>query len=94
MIFTIFEQIAQRIIQEQELIIGPLARDEAVRVAGISFASDRKTVILAGDKRLLIDQLVARYERLFGKASVQVCRDAAAPLLPEIQKKDIPSSLQ
>ncbi len=95
---TVFEQIVQRIVKEQELIIGPLAREEALRVQGITFAGadyqNVSSIVLSGDSRSLIDQLVARYERLFGRASVQVCRDAAAPLLPEINKKDIPSSLQ
>lgn len=87
------EQIAQHIVKEQELIIGPLAREEAARVTGLTFGAD-KAVVLAGDKRKLIDQLVARYERLFGRASVQVCRDAAAPLLPLLQTGETPDSLR
>ncbi len=90
----VFEQIAQRIVEEQELIIGPLAREEALRVPGFSFVAGQKAVVLTGDKRALIDQLVVRYERLFGPASIQVCRDAAAPLLPDIKSEDAPFSLK
>jgi hypothetical protein len=86
-----FEQIVQKIIKEQELIIGPLAVDEAKRVSGLSFSSDG--IKLDGDKKILIDQLVARYERLFGDASVQVCRDAAASFLPNLKTGETPSSL-
>lgn len=87
------EQIAQHIVKEQELIIGPLARQEAARVNDLVI-SDNGTVAMTGDKKIAIDQLVARYERLFGRASVQVCRDAAAPLLPSLQTGEMPDSLK
>jgi hypothetical protein len=88
-----FEQITLRIVEDQENIIGPLAREEALRISGISFVNDGKDVSLSGDKRHLIDQVVARYEHLFGKASVQVCRDAAAPFLPSLKTGETPISL-
>ncbi|MDO8499771.1 MAG: hypothetical protein Q7S66_03875 [bacterium] len=88
----IFEQITQHIVKEQELIIGPLAREEATRVAGLTIASDG-SVAMVGDKKTMVDQLVARYERLFGRASVQVCHDAAAPLLSSLKTGETPSSL-
>lgn len=88
-----FEKIAQKIVEEQELIVGPLAREEALRVVGVSIPAE-KQLLLVGDKRQLIDQLVARYERLFGLASVQVCHEAAAPLLPDLKEDQVPSSLK
>ncbi len=87
----IFEQIALRIIQEQQNIIGPLAYEQATKVDGLLMKEG--DVVLSGDKRELIDRLVARYERLFGQASIQVCRDAAAPLLPSLKTGETPSSL-
>lgn len=89
----ILEQIAFRIVEEQQNIIGPLAYEQATKVAGIVFSEDKKSLVLSGDKAGLIDQLVARYERLFGQASVLVCRDAAAPLLPNLKTGETPSSL-
>lgn len=86
-----FEQIVEKIIKDQELIIGPLALEEAKRVVGIVFSPEG--VRLDGNKINIIDQLVARYERLFGEASVQVCKDAAAPLLPNLKTGETPSSL-
>ena len=88
-----FEQITQHIVKEQELIIGPLAREEAARVDGIVVRDDG-TVLMTSDKKTAIDQLVARYERLFGRASVQVCRDAAAALLPSLKTGETPDSLK
>ncbi len=87
----IFEQIALRIIQEQQNIIGPLAYEQATKVEGLVITEGG--VVLSGNKRELIDHLVARYERLFGQASIQVCRDAAASLLPSLKTGETPLSL-
>lgn len=89
----ILAEIAQHIVREQELIIGPLAREEANQVDDI-VVRDNGTVLMLGDRKIAINQLVARYERLFGRASVQVCRDAAAPLLPSLKFEEIPDSLR
>lgn len=86
-------QIAQHIVKEQELIIGPLAREEATRVAGLIVGADG-SVTMSGDKKASINQLVARYERLFGRASVQVCKEAAASLLPSLKTGETPDSLR
>ena len=40
-----------------------------------------------------IDRLVAQYERLFGKASHEVCREAAASLIRGMPQADVPASL-
>ena len=90
----ILEQIAWRIIKEQELIIGPLALEEAGRVSGLVLDSANNRVSLNGNKAEDVDRLVAQYERLFGKASVQVCRDAATPLLPGLNAAQRPQSLK
>ncbi|OGH88768.1 MAG: hypothetical protein A3J93_01610 [Candidatus Magasanikbacteria bacterium RIFOXYC2_FULL_42_28] len=87
-------QIVEHIVKEQELIIGPLAREEAARVSNI-VVRDNGTVLMTGDnKKAAIDQLVARYERLFGQASVQVCKDAAASFLPSLKTGETPDSLK
>lgn len=90
----ILEQIAWRIIKEQELIIGPLALEEAGRVAGVKLDQTNQSVLLSGNKTEIVDHLVAQYERLFGQASVQVCRDAALPLLPGLEVSQLPQSLK
>lgn len=86
------DQIAFRIIREQELIIGPLAWLEARKVSGISV--EQNSISIGGDGKSVIDRLVAQYERLFGKASREVCRQAAAPLLSELNPGEVPASLK
>jgi len=93
---TVLDQIALKIIKEQELIIGPLACAEASRVSGVHII-DRKSGDISihnGDSKLVIDKLVNQYERLFGRASREVCREAAAPFLASLTLTEIPLSLQ
>ncbi len=92
---TIFDNIAQKIIKEQELIIGPLAWDEARKVAGLTVV-DPKTgeVTMAGDPKEILNKLVSQYERLFGRASREVCHDAAASLIADLQPAEVPASLR
>lgn len=89
-----FNEIPIRIIKEQELIIGPVAWEEAGKVSGLSIDQSHSSVSFAGDERDIINRLVAQYERLFGKASHEVCREAVQDLLAELPPDQIPSSLK
>ena len=92
---TPFNQIAYKIIKEQELIIGPVAWSEAKKVEGIRII-DQKTgeMQLAGGPKQVIDRLVAQYERLFGRASHEVSREAASALIASLSVDEIPLSLK
>jgi len=87
------QQLAARIIQEQELVIGPLAWREAKKVAGLRIGADH-AVRLDGDSRSVLTGLVRQYEGLFGPASVQVCRDAVRSMLPKFAAADVPDILK
>ena len=91
-----FPQIVLRIIKEQESVIGPLAWDEARKVQGIQIIDQKKEEINLEeeDGRAIVDKLVAQYERIFGKASHEVCREAVQDLLAELPPDQIPSSLK
>ena len=91
-----FPQIAIRIIREQELVIGPLAWDEARKVQGLDIVDEKKGEVSLqnGDPKNIIDKLVAQYERIFGKASHEVCRDAVHDLIVEMSPEEVPSSLK
>jgi hypothetical protein len=90
---NIFDQIAQNIIKEQQLIIGPLAIEEASKVVGLVL-KDNKVEITAENKQGVIDALVARYERIFGKISHEVCRHAAQKLVSTLSANEVPVSLK
>ncbi len=87
-------QIPFRIIKEQELVIGPLAWYEAGKVAGLTIDQSHNSVSISGDNKDIINRLVAQYEKIFGKASHEVCREAVADILREMSPEEIPSSLK
>lgn len=84
--------LALKIIREQELVIGPLAWSEADKVRGID--RDGKTISLSGDGKTVLEALVKQYERLFGPASREVCRDAVRGLLSDADPLIIPDVLK
>jgi len=93
---NLLQEITVRIIREQELVIGPLAWIEASKVAGLTVIDKRAgTVLITGsDQNAVIDSLVAQYEKLFGRASHEVSRDAVKSLIANIPVTEIPSSLR
>ena len=90
-----FDNIAVKIIKEQELIIGPLAWSEAGKVPGLHVVNEMpgEVTLNDGDPKETVNKLVGQYERLFGKASHEVCREAVASLIAELGPSEIPSSL-
>lgn len=92
----IFAHMASKIIQEQELIIGPLAWDEARKVKGITIIDPKAGTIEIhnSDERDVVDHLVAQYERLFGRASREACREAVGSLIAELPPAQVPESLK
>lgn len=92
---SLFDQISVRIIKEQELLIGPLAWDEARKVAGLQVVDQQKGEIkLEGNEKEILTKLVEQYSRLFGMASTAVCRQAAQDLIVELPKEQVPEVLQ
>ncbi|OGI63835.1 hypothetical protein A3A95_00095 [Candidatus Nomurabacteria bacterium RIFCSPLOWO2_01_FULL_39_18] len=87
-------QIPIRIIKEQELIIGPLAWEEASRVSGLVIDQSRNSVSFSGDGKDVIDRLVTQYERIFGKASHAVCHEAVQDIVSQMPPDEVPSSLK
>lgn len=94
MIMTIESQLVQQIIKGQELVIGPLAWEEAGKVTGLRIDVASHEVQVTGNSREVLEKLVAQYERLFGQASREVCRDAVRPLLSQVPPDEIPAVLK
>ncbi|MDO8452015.1 MAG: hypothetical protein Q7S76_04070 [bacterium] len=89
------DNIAVKIIKEQELIIGPLAWAEAGKVQGLHVVNEApgEVTLNNGDPKETVNRLVGQYERLFGQASHEVCKEAVASILAELTPAEIPSSL-
>ena len=90
-----FDQIATKIVKEQELIVGPIAWQEATKVQGLHITPTHERVSIDnGNGDQVIDRLVRQYERLFGRASREVCRDAARSLIADLAPAQVPASLR
>jgi hypothetical protein len=92
---SIFDQISVRIIKEQELIIGPLAWEEAKKVSGLKVVDQQKGQLsFDGDAKDILSRLVTQYSRLFGQASTEACKEAVQDLLVELPQDQVPAILQ
>jgi hypothetical protein len=91
---TFSEQLAESIIQEQAVVVGPLAWEQAGKVSGLRIDVAKHEVNIEGNAKEVLEKLVAQYEELFGAASREVCRDAVRPLLSQVSEEDIPAVLK
>lgn len=87
----IYSDLASRIIKQQEGIIGPLALSEAQKVSGLIIGENG--ISITGDGKSIVENLVKRYENLFGQTSIEVCKEAVRPLVSGLKHNDIPDIL-
>ena len=85
--------VVKSIVTEQFSIMGPLAIEEANKVAGLHLSTDLKSVEASGDSNQILTNLVHQYEKLFGKASIEACRDSVKQILPQLNARDLPQFL-
>jgi hypothetical protein len=90
----IYSQIAVRIIQGQEAIIGPVAVEQARQVADITVNWEEHEVEISGDKVHALEDLIQKYKELFGHISVEVSKEAAGSLMQQLPATSLPASLQ
>ncbi len=95
MLMSIYENIALRIIKEQELLMGPIAWLEAGKVSGLKIVDREKEVISIEDSNAAtaLNGLTDRFEKLFGRTGREVCKEAAAALVADLQPSQIPANL-
>lgn len=86
--------IVKSIVLHQQSIIGPLAIDQANKVPGIVFTSQSDIKISANDPKVMLANLVNKYQDLFGAISVEVCKEAIKELPHSIPDSELPEILQ
>lgn len=89
----IFAQLADRIIKEQETIIGPIAYEQASKVSGLTVDPTTQEVSLQGNKKEILEHLVKQYEHLFGRTSVEVCKEAVKDIISKAPREQMPPVL-
>jgi hypothetical protein len=90
----IFGQIVEKIITEQEKIIGPIALEEASKVSGLKVDLQKRQIQFEGNEKDIVEKLVEKYRDFFGQASVEVCKEASRKILVGVSKENIPPLLQ
>lgn len=88
-----YAEAVSRIIKEQQSIIGPVALDQAKKVAGLE-VSGVDDIKVTGNKKQVLGNLVNQYSKLFGKASIEVCKEAFEPYLDKIPSSEVPDILK
>lgn len=91
---TIFGQIAEKIIEQQEAIIGPVAVEQARQVRALKIDWPQHLVGVTGNPQTAIDELVAQYKELFGQIAVETCKEAVAQYLAKLTPDQQPESLK
>ena len=86
-------QIAVKIIEKQESIIGPIAVDQAQLVPGLTVEWSQRSVQIQGEPQAAIDSLVHQYQDLFGLIAVETCRDTVSQLVDQLPVVQRPSTL-
>lgn len=89
------EAIVKSIVEHQQQIVGPLAVEQANKVTGLKVLDGQNiTVSVSGsDDKKILAQLVEKYEVLFGRASIEVCKDAIREIRPKISAEVLPDIL-
>lgn len=90
---NLYEQVATQIVKDQEAVIGPLAFDQARKVAGIQIDLNGK-VKISGNGKEILTSLVKVYSEFFGQASVEVCKEAVREVNPSVPKEELPDILK
>lgn len=86
--------IIKAIVAEQKSIIGPMAVDLANKVNGVHISNDLVSIEVGGNTVQVLGDLVKQYEKLFGKASIEACKESIREANISISSKDLPAVLQ
>ncbi|OGD08359.1 hypothetical protein A2397_03145 [Candidatus Amesbacteria bacterium RIFOXYB1_FULL_44_23] len=87
------QSLVKVIVEQQRMIIGPLAVEQANKVDGLTITVDLNEVTISGDPKKILMDLVDQYRRLFGQVSVEACKESIKKTLHQIPRQDIPDFL-
>lgn len=90
----IFAQLTEKIIKEQESVIGPIALEQAQKVKGLKIDWKSRDIAFEGNKTDIVENLIEQYKKLFGQASVEMCKDAVKSIISEVPSSEVPSLLK
>lgn len=89
-----FSTMATKIIREQQMIIGPVALEVAKKVDGLSVNEDSLEATVSGNGVGVMEDLIKGYQTIFGRASVEVCKDAVRDIVAKLDANQVPALLK
>lgn len=89
-----YSNLVIAIISGQEKVIGPVAVSQAQLVSGLKVDWDEKKVEISKEPKTVVDGLVEQYKGLFGKISVDVCKEAVGRIAQQLSPEQMPASLR
>ncbi len=89
-----FTTIAEKIIAEQESIIGPLALEQANKVQGLKIDWKKHEIHIEGNETEVVERLIEQYQHLFGQASVEACKQAVSSIISQVPQDKVPNLLR
>ncbi len=90
----VYYKMVWGIIKHQEKIVGPVAWILAKKVIGLIITSLNPAGIkIADEPKQVIDELVGKYEYLFGRLGILECRSAVNDIITDMHTNDVPHSL-
>lgn len=88
-----YSQIVSQIIRDQAEIIGPIALEQARKISGLEISTP-ENVKITGDAKDVLGNLVEQYSKLFGRASIEVCKEAVRETKSPLKENDLPDILK
>lgn len=89
----LYEKAILTITKEQEKIVGKTLSIQMTSLVDNLSVKNNK-VEIKGDPKIVLGDLVDQYANLFGKASIEVSKEAIKKLGHELESSDIPENLK
>ena len=90
---TKYKQAILKIIREQTLIVGPLARNLVEGLDDLVFNDDVDVEIKTDPKKAL-EEVVEQYGKVFGKTSIEVCKRVVRNMPSGFTESELPDVLK
>lgn len=89
-------KLVEAIVLQQMEVIGPLAITQARKAHGITVSDQGRVTLIEKSLSMgdVLVNVVHLYERIFGKTSVELCRDAIRETKISLTATDLPEILQ
>lgn len=90
---TKYSQAIKLIQESQEKIIGEtIAKMIINNIQGLKI--DKQQLLIDGDPKAVLEELVNQYKNIFGKASIMVSKEAIKKVNPSFAAGELPDNLK